>query len=66
MAHMTGANTTPLGRLHPVLAGKQSPSVLVEKHGAKRSSMENKTGIYLLDLIVRYHVNFTYDCDCIL
>ncbi|KXJ27733.1 splicing factor 1 [Exaiptasia diaphana] len=42
MAHMTGANTTPLGRLHPVLAGKQN--VELEKPGYKRPSVDTKTG----------------------
>ncbi|KAK3750361.1 hypothetical protein QZH41_010286 [Actinostola sp. cb2023] len=44
MAHMTGANTTPLGRLHPILAGKQTPStaeMVMEKPGIKRA-FDNK------------------------
>lgn len=46
MAHMTGANTTPLGRLHPVLAGKQN--IELDKPGFKRSSADSKTGSYTL------------------
>lgn len=50
MAHMTGANMTPLGRLHPVLAGKQNTNPEPERPGIKRA-VENRPGMYKLHLI---------------
>lgn len=57
MAHMTGANMTPLGRLHPVLASKQSTSPETERPGIKRF-VENRLGMYKLCLILFIRMMF--------
>ncbi|EDO45484.1 predicted protein, partial [Nematostella vectensis] len=53
MSRMTGANTTPLGRLHPILAGKRESSsptpqaahypALMDRAGVKREAQKEKT-----------------------
>lgn len=58
---LTGANTTPLGRLHPILAAKQQGS---PTPGIKRDAGNaNFDGKSLFDTTVHYYTKISYVLD---
>lgn len=58
---LTGANTTPLGRLHPILAAKQQGS---PTPGIKRDAGNaNFDGKSLFDTTVHYYTKISYVQD---